>query len=120
VLLRLYDRATSVVDTIRIQREVQDVQLQIEQMRGRLRFLEDRTSLSTITMELVEEGAPGPIEEAKPAGTIARAWDQATDAFLGVIAAGIVVVGAVLPIALLLGLVVAGVRVLRPRFTPNV
>ena len=120
VLLRLYDRAASVADTIRIQREVQDVQLQIEQMRGRLRFLQDKTSFSTITIELVEEGAAALIEEAEPQGTLERAWDQAVDAFLGVIAAGIVVVGAILPIALLLALVIAGVKVLRPRFTPNV
>lgn len=44
VMLRLFDEAATIPDTIRVQEEVSAVQLQIEQIRGRLRFLRDQTS----------------------------------------------------------------------------
>ena len=115
VLLRLYDRAQSVVDTIRIQREVQDVQLEIERHRGRLRFLEDRTSLSTIGIRFTEVGAAPPKDDT-PKGAIARAWEQAKDLALGVVSGVIVATGFVVPVGLLLLVAFLLFRAARPRF----
>lgn len=115
VLLRLYDRARSVVDTIRIQREVQDVQLEIERHRGRLRFLEDRTSLSTIGIRFTEKGAAPPKEET-PKGAIAQAWEQAKDLALGVVSGVIVVTGFLVPVGLLLLVALLLFKAFRPRF----
>lgn len=111
VLLRLMDRAKSVSDTIRVQRELEGVQLTIETLRGQLRYLDDQTTMSTITLQL---GAAETTPPA-PAGTLAQAWDRSAHAFLAVVAAVIVGAGFVLPLAALaiLGLVV--VRLLRPR-----
>jgi len=58
VLLDLMGEATSVEATLRIQRELQDVQFRIEQIKGQLRVLEDRTALATIHLSMVEVGAP--------------------------------------------------------------
>lgn len=116
VLLRLYDRAQTVADTIRIQREVQDVQLEIERHRGRLRFLEDRTSLSTIGVRFVEVGAVVRPEETPPQGAIARAWEQAKDLALGVVSGVIVATGFVVPVGLLAMIAFLLFRALRPRF----
>jgi hypothetical protein len=118
VLLRLYDQASSVADTIRIQREVQGVQLEIEQIKGRLRLLEDKTSLSTITLNIAEAGAVV-AEKTTSQGTLARAWENAAGAALAVISAVIVFAGAVFPIAVLLVLLLLAVRLLRPRFSPQ-
>lgn len=115
VLLRLYDRAQTVADTIRIQREVQDVQLEIERHRGRLRFLEDRTSLSTIGIRFTEVGAAPPKEET-PKGAIAKAWDQAKELALGVVSGVIVATGFVVPVGLLMIIAFLLFRTLRPRF----
>ena len=115
VLLRLYDRAQTVADTIRIQREVQDVQLEIERHRGRLRFLEDRTALSTIGIRFTEVGAVIPKEET-PKGAIAKAWDQAKDLALGVVSGVIVATGFVVPVGLLMIIAFLLFRMLRPRF----
>lgn len=115
VLLRLYDRAQTVADTIRIQREVQDVQLEIERHRGRLRFLEDRTSLSTIGIRFTEVGVVPP-EEKTPKGAIAKAWDQAKELALGVVSGVIVATGFVVPVGLLMIIVFLLFRALRPRF----
>jgi hypothetical protein len=110
VLLRLMDRAQSVTDTIRVQRELQQVQLEIETIRGRLRYLQDQTTMSTISVGLREAGAV----PARP-GTLAKAWAQAVQTFLAIVSGAIVAAGALLPFALLLlvGLIVF--RLVRPR-----
>lgn len=96
VLLRLMSRSRSVADTLRVQRELQDVQLEIERLRGRLRYLRNQTDLSTITLTLVETGAP-----VGRLGTLQRAWHTAADTFGAVVSGSIVVLAVVLPIALL-------------------
>ncbi|MGH2683110.1 MAG: DUF4349 domain-containing protein [Actinomycetota bacterium] len=110
VLLRLMNRAQSVTDTIRVQRELQQVQLEIEQIRGRLRYLEDQTTMSTITVGLREAGAAA----AQP-NPLGRAWEQAVRSFLVIVTGVIVGAGLLMPFAVLL---VAGwivFRFLRPR-----
>ena len=102
-MLRLFDEAATVSDTIRIQQELSGVQLQIEEIEGRLRYLRDQTTMSTITVELIEEGATAP-------GVFDQAFDRAVDGFLGVIAALVVVLGYVLPVAAIAGLILIVAR----------
>ncbi|MEA2460526.1 MAG: hypothetical protein QOH90_703 [Actinomycetota bacterium] len=118
VLLRLYDKATSVADTIRIQREVAGVQAEIEQLRGRIRFLEDKTSMSTITLNIAEAGALA-AEDVKPQSTIGRAWERAVGAALAVVSATIVIAGAAFPLLILLVVLLAALRILRPKLSPD-
>lgn len=110
VLFRLYDRSTSVADTIRVQRELEDVQLEIERLRGRLRFLKDRTNLSTISVAVTEAGAvaaePGPFE---------KAWDTARKTFVAILSGAIVGTGFLLPLAALALLAYVVFRLVRPR-----
>jgi hypothetical protein len=93
VLLRLFDEAASVADTIRIQQELSGVQLQTEEIEGRLRFLRDQSSLATISLSLGEEGATAP-------GVLRRAWQEAVDGFVVVLAGAVIFMGYVLPFAL--------------------
>ena len=111
VLLRLMDEAQTVVDTIRVQRELEGIQLTIETLRGQLRYLEDQTAMSTITVWLGEARNAPPA----PVGTLAQAWEQSAHAFLAVVAAIIVGAGFVLPLAVVLVLGLVVFRVLRPR-----
>jgi hypothetical protein len=108
VLLRLFDEAVSVADTIRIQRELSGVQQQIEQIQGRLRYLRDQTALSTITVALVEEGADEP-------GFFGKAWDAAIEGFLAVVSALVVFLGYAIPLAILALVVFLGYRWVRDR-----
>ena len=103
VLLRLFDEAGSVADTIRIQHELSGVQLDVEQIEGRLRYLRDQTALSTITIGLTEEGAA----EASPLGT---AWRQAGEAIVATVAVIVVGLGYLLPLVLIGGLAFLAVR----------
>jgi hypothetical protein len=111
VYLRLLDRARSVADVITVQNQLQQVQSNIERLQGQVDHLEDQSSFSTIVLQLREPGAAAP-----PAGRLARAWATAVNG-LGVMAAA-VLVGVVwlIPVLVLAGLVVLGLRaVRRPR-----
>jgi uncharacterized protein DUF4349 len=107
VLLRLFDDAASVADTIRIQNELAGVQLEIERLEGRLRYLQDQTELATISVSLSEEGVSAP-------GRFGGAFERAIDGLLAVVSGLVVFVGYALPILLLLvPLWLVGRRVLR-------
>ena len=110
VYLRLLDRARSVTDVIAVQNQLQQVQSNIERLQGQLKHLEDQSSFSTIVLRLTEPGAGGP---AAPQGRLARAWATAVNG-LGVMAAAVLVaVIWLIPVAVLAGLVLLGVRALR-------
>jgi Domain of unknown function (DUF4349) len=98
VLLRLMERSVSVADTIRVQSHLQGVQLEIERLRGRIRYLENQADMSTITLNFAEAGAPAP-----RTGTLEEAWERAVDASFAVVSAVIVGAGFVFPIALMIG-----------------
>lgn len=107
VLLGLMEEATTVDATLRIQRELQDVQFRIEQIKGQLRVLEDQTALATIHVSMREPGAPVAVEPG-PDGTrpsLAEAWERAVDGVLEVTYVTIVGLGYLVPLTLL-GLVV--------------
>lgn len=110
VLLRLMDKSVSVADTLRVQGQLQQVQLEIERLRGRIRYLQDQTDMSTIRVDMTEEGvAP------TSANAIVKAWRQAREVAVGVVAAVIVGAGFVVPVALLLAVVGFVVYRVRPR-----
>jgi hypothetical protein len=100
-ILQLMREASTISETIRVQQVLERIQLEIERIEGRLRFLEDQTALATISLHLVEEGAP----VAESEGVIARAWDAAVEGFMAIIAALVVVLGYTAPIALVTGVV---------------
>ena len=113
VLLRLMNRSQTVLDTIRVQRELQPVQLEIERLTGRLRYLEDQTDMSTISVSFFEAGAATPT----PQGTIGKAWARAVELALTMVSSVIVGTGVIVPLALLLLLGYLVVRAMRPRFS---
>lgn len=84
-LLTLYDRAESVDDTLEVQRELTVVRGQIEEVQGRMQYLEDRTTTSRISLT---------IEPISMVATPRQTWDpalvavQAWDASLRVLQAG--------------------------------
>ena len=112
VLLNLMGDATTIGDTIKVQNQLERVQENIERMRGRLRVLNDQTSFSTLSVDVVEAGVAPPEERA---GTIAKAWDDAVEGFMGVISAVIVASGVILPVAIMALIVALLVRRWRPR-----
>ena len=118
VLLRLMAEADSVQETLTVQRELQEVQLRIEQLKGQLRVLEDRTEMAVISVSMREAGAPPvarPTEKISTRPDLGSAWEKAVDGFLAVVFAVLVGLGYLVPIALLLGLLWVAYRRLRRR-----
>ncbi len=115
--LGLFDDAKNVQDAIAVQQRLDTVQGQIEKAQGRLNLLDDRTSFSTLTVEIFEPGAGSVIAEDTPADrpTLARYWDTARDAFVNVVGAMLVVVLFVLPLLVPLALLGAAWLALRRR-----
>jgi hypothetical protein len=102
-LLRLMGKANSIDETLRVQRELQDVQLRIEQIRGQLRMLNDQTDLATIQVSLRERGAavaPAPKPETERP-SLAEAWTKAIDGVLGVAYVVVVGLGYLVPLTIL-------------------
>jgi hypothetical protein len=111
VFLRLMHRSNSINETLQIQRQLQDVQMQIEQIKGELHQLHDQTTLATIDVTIHEPGVIAPKPQpvtARP--SLSEAWSKALNGLLGVLYTVVVGLGYLVPIG---ALVLLGVYVWR-------
>jgi len=106
--LRLMEEAVTVGELVTVQSELERTQLEIERIEGRQRYLDDRTSFSTITVGITE--APDdllPPDDDEP-GRFAKIWNDAIDVmiegfgFILVAAAGLLPFAALAALALLI------------------
>jgi hypothetical protein len=75
-LLELYDRAESVNAALTIERELTGIRGEIEQVQGRIQYLEDSTASSRISLNIQPVARPSPPPQAwSPARVVAQAWD---------------------------------------------
>jgi Domain of unknown function (DUF4349) len=110
-LIRLMNQATTVSDTIKIQNELFDIQGQIEELDGRLRYLHDQADMSTITVSLSQTGAAHARHHHSPPTAIGSALRRGWHLTVGVVTAVIVAAGVVIPVAVLAALaLIAGLR----------
>ena len=113
--LGLFDDAKNVSEAITVQQKLADVQGQIEKAQGRLNLLDDRTSFSTLSVQIFEPGAESPLPNETEPGeqrpSIARYWETARDAFVNVVGAMLVALLFILP--LLVPLAAVGALTLR-------
>jgi hypothetical protein len=109
VLLRLMRRTTTIRETIDVQEELTQIQLEVERIKGRLRFLEDQTSFGTITIDVREAGAV-----IAKTSTLERAWERAGSVALAIVSGLIVSASVAIPVAVLALIALAIYRLLRP------
>jgi hypothetical protein len=112
-------KSTSIEESLKVQRALQDVQLSIEQIRGQLRVLTDQTDMSTVTLSMAEKAPPATPKKANP---FVRSWRAAVHGTVAVLTAVIVGFGYMVPV-LLIGLAAAGIALLvyrrfRPKAVP--
>ena len=118
VLLRLMAGTNTIEDSLKVQRQLQDVQLQIEEIRGQLNVLKDQTDLSTMSVSMAEPGfVPA---KPKPQSRVSRAWHDAVQGFFAVVAAVVVFLGYAVPLLVLFLLAVLmwallWTRLIKPR-----
>lgn len=76
-LLGLYERADSVGDALSIERELTNIRGQIEQVQGRIQYLDQRTTASQISLRIEPIPSPPPPRPPawSPARVVAQSWD---------------------------------------------
>lgn len=74
--LQIMRQAGKIVDALEVQRQIADVRTEIERLEGRKRFLENRSSLSTITVNIQ---APKPIISVTETGFRQSVRDSVSD-----------------------------------------
>ena len=115
---KLLNEAQSIEDLVAVQTQMQDVLLNIEQIEGRLRYLDGRTSFATLTVGMTEVPdliAPPPVEPTTEPGPIERAFDQAGEVLLATVAFLIVASAVVIPLGILALIAWLIVRLFAPR-----
>jgi hypothetical protein len=96
---RIMERAETVEDILRVQVEMERVQVEIESLTGRMRYLDNRIDLATITVSLHE---PTPVG-ADVGHDFAAVFNAAIEAFLFTIDAIIILFFMLLPLILIGG-----------------
>ena len=111
-LLELLQRANTVPAALAVQSQLNPTQLELEQVRGRLRFLEDQTAFATISLSIRERAAPAGGDDG---WGIVDAWADGARAFTNVAGKIFIVLAGAAPLLILLGLSILAVPSLRRR-----
>ena len=116
-LLGLLDEADTVASALAVQSELNNVQLELEQVRGRLRYLDDQVSFATISLAIHERQAALE-DDDEPAWGIVGAWRTAAHGFVTVVGWILVAAATIAPVVLLLVLALLGGRFALRRTMP--
>ena len=110
------EEAEDTESVLAVYRELSQTQIEIEQTKGRMRYLEDASSMATIQVSLTPDELSQPVEIAKwrPQGTLKRAVEALVETFQFLVDALIWIVLVVLPVLAVIGAVIYGfIRLLR-------
>jgi len=99
--LEIMKQATKVPDALEVQRQIAEVRTEIEKLEGRKRFLENRASLSTITVNL-QSPAPIAVNTSGFRRSVREAVSDGVDLTIGIVLFLIRFVIVMIPIFLLL------------------
>ncbi len=103
LLTEVREQTRKAEDVLAVHRELTNIRGQIEQLKGRLQFLERMTALATINVELIPEEEPPIVAEGwKPLRTVRSALRALVDAGQLLVDVSIWLIVFVLPLLLLL------------------
>jgi hypothetical protein len=102
-MLALLKRAQSIADIIAVQTQIGQITGQIEQLKGQIQYIEHNTTYSTVTVNLLEVGAPVQTASQDSWGFVSALGDAAHN-FVTTINYVVTGLGAIGPILILLGL----------------
>ena len=118
VLRSLLARTATIGESLTVENQLEDVQLQIDQIQGELRYLNNQVAESTLTVDLHEQSAPigeNRTNEGIQNPSLSRALDRAIQGFFGILATIIVGLGYLLPLAVIAGIGAGVVTLARRR-----
>jgi hypothetical protein len=115
VLIRLQADATTLEQTLRLQGQLDDVQLKIEQIQGQIRFINNQVAEATLKVSLREQDAAAPENETKvDKPSLGHSFELGIKGFLNVIGFVIVGLGYLVPVGVVLGALWALLYLARP------
>ncbi len=117
-LLGFLEQADTVAAALAVQSELNRVQLELEQARGRLDYLDDQVALATISLEVRERQVAVAGEGGGPWG-IVDAWRAAGTGFVTVVGWIFVAAATITPVVLLLTLAFVAARLAGWRGPPR-
>jgi hypothetical protein len=105
-LQKIMERAEKTEDVMTVFNQLTQVRGQIDQIKGRMKYLSESAAMSAITLNLLPDQPSQPVEVAgwRPEGVAKRAIEALISALQGLVNLGIWLVIFVLPILLLLSL----------------
>jgi hypothetical protein len=115
-LLALFDKANTITDIVNIEKELGAVRGDIEVIKGRLKYLTNATSFSTVNVAL-EQGLSGTLKA--PQGTLGKAWQGLITSLNTLVDFGsslIVFLVVILPWIVVIGLIFFLIRYLYRRY----
>ena len=112
-LVELLRKANSLDEILRLNNAVDDVLIRIEELKGRVKLINDQSSKATITVYMHEEGVER--DDSADTPSIFDAWKSSIDGFLSVVGAIVIGIGYLLPLIALAAVAWFAVRSLRRR-----
>jgi hypothetical protein len=97
----LFRRANTIKDTLIVQAQLSGVEGQIEQITGRIKYLDARTVFSTVTIHLAEPGFITIQTPANKGPSLGAAWETAKTGLVRIGGASLILGLWLLPFALL-------------------
>jgi hypothetical protein len=118
-LLSLLDETKTVAEALTVQSQLNQVQLDLEQARGRLQYLDDQVAFATISLGVRERQVVATADGGGP-WSIVDAWGTAARGFVTVVGWILVAAVTIAPVVILLVLAFLGARFAYRRGVPGV
>ena len=118
-LLSLLDDTKTVAEALTVQSQLNQVQLDLEQARGRLQYLDDQVAFATISLDVRERQVVAAAADGGP-WSIVDAWGTAARGFVTVVGWILVAAATIAPVVILLVLAFLGARFAYRRGVPSV